>query len=63
MAVAYNLTRLVYLGVEQDVEINFAGGSQVLAEAKWLDLETLYRQMTVARGRSRHLVQDEQVKT
>jgi hypothetical protein len=42
MALAYNLTRLVYLEVERGVEVDFAEGARHLAAAKWESLETLH---------------------
>ncbi len=55
MCIAYNLARLVYLGVERGIQIQFAGGAQVLAEAEWKDLDALYRTMTVGRSKTRRL--------
>jgi hypothetical protein len=55
MCIAYNLARLVYLGAEQGIQIQFAGGVQVLAEAEWVELDVLYRRMTVSRSKTRRL--------
>ena len=49
MAIAYNLTRLVFLEVEQGIKVSFAGGAQVLRTTKWQHLEDLYE---AYRGRS-----------
>ena len=42
--------------VEHGIEINFVGGAQALADAEWVDLDVLYRTMTVEKGRTRKLV-------
>ncbi|MEA3143754.1 MAG: hypothetical protein QOG31_1078 [Thermoplasmata archaeon] len=42
MAIAYNLMRLVYLEVEQGIQVSFAGGAQVLREQPWQHLIDLY---------------------
>ncbi|MCA1810704.1 MAG: hypothetical protein LC623_01680 [Halobacteriales archaeon] len=42
MALAYNLTRLVYLEVERGIEVDFAEGARHLAAAKWERLEDLH---------------------
>ncbi len=42
MAIAYNLTRLVFLEVEQGIRVSFAGGAQVLQTQPWRHLEDLY---------------------
>jgi hypothetical protein len=42
MAIAYNLTRLVYLEVERGIEVDFAEGARLLAAAKWERLEALH---------------------
>lgn len=55
MAIAYNITRLVVLGVDQGVDVSFVGGAQALAEAQWVDLDTLYRSMTTLRSKTRRL--------
>jgi hypothetical protein len=55
MAIAYNITRLVVLGIDQGVDVSFAGGAQALAEAQWVDLDTLYRSMTTLRSKTRRL--------
>jgi hypothetical protein len=49
MCIAYNLMRLVYLGLEREVEVGFDGGARVLAAAEWVPLERLHGQF---RGRS-----------
>jgi hypothetical protein len=42
MAIAYNLTRLVYLEVERGIEVDFEAGAHVLAAAPWESLEALH---------------------
>ncbi|HLF15867.1 MAG TPA: transposase [Candidatus Thermoplasmatota archaeon] len=44
MCIAYNLTRLIYLGLDQGIEVGFAAGAQVLARAEWVPLEWLHAQ-------------------
>lgn len=44
MCIAYNRTRLIYLGLDQGIDVNFAGGGQVLAKAEWVPLEHLHAQ-------------------
>lgn len=44
MCIAYNLTRLVYLEVKENIEVNFTPGAQALATAPWVPLETLHAQ-------------------
>lgn len=41
MCIAYNLTRLVYLEVEQGIEADFAQGVSRLASRRWQSLKTL----------------------
>lgn len=55
IAVAYNLTRLVYLSLDQGIQIQFAGGAQVLARASWVPLPELRRTSTVAKSKTRRL--------
>ena len=49
MALAYNLTRLVFLEVEQGIKVSFAAGAQTLRATPWQHLEELY---AAYRGRS-----------
>ncbi len=42
MAIAYNLTRLVFLEVEQGIKVSFAGGAQILRTQPWRHLEALH---------------------
>lgn len=39
MCIAYNLTRLVFLEIERDVEVDFAGGTQILQQTAWMDVQ------------------------
>lgn len=55
MCIAYNLTRLIYMGVKEGVEIRFAEGARELAGMKWVSLEELHDTMTVARSKTRRL--------
>mgnify|MGYP001614015125 CR=1 FL=1 len=41
MAIAYNLKRLVLLGLKEGVDVDFTGGAQVLAARPWVRLETV----------------------
>ena len=41
MAIAYNLARLVYLGLDRGIEPDFAEGAAVLQRAHWRSLHTL----------------------
>jgi hypothetical protein len=43
MALAYNLTRLVFLELHQGIQIDFAPGAMVLAAAPWEGLDSLHR--------------------
>lgn len=43
MCIAYNLTRLVYLGVERGIDVGFSEGAQALSRAPWVSLDTLHR--------------------
>jgi len=52
MAIAYNLTRLVYVEEDQGVRVEFAGGLGRIGPGHWLSLEVLRTQMTVP-GRAR----------
>ena len=49
MALAYNLTRLVFLEVEQGIKVSFAAGAQIMRSTPWHHLEDLY---DAYRGRS-----------
>jgi hypothetical protein len=49
MALAYNLTRLVFLEVEQGIKVSFAAGAEILRSQPWQHLEELY---DAYRGRS-----------
>lgn len=40
-AIAYNLARLVYLGLDRGIEIDFAGGADVLRRTRWRSLRAL----------------------
>ena len=51
------LFHFVVLSVEHAVEVNFLGGAQALADAKWVDLDTLYRTLTLPGTRTRRLVE------
>lgn len=44
MCIAYNLMRLVYLGLDRGIEVRFDGGARALAAAAWVPLKTLHRQ-------------------
>jgi hypothetical protein len=48
MAIAYNLTRLVYLGLERGLEVDFKGGAEVLKGAKWVPLGVLHDQFRLS---------------
>lgn len=49
MCIAYNLTRLVYLELEQGIEADFAGGVEILRREPWVPLEELHARF---RGRA-----------
>ena len=55
MCIAYNLARLVYLSMDQEVEIDFTQGAAVLAKTPWTPLDVLHRTMTVRRSSTRRL--------
>lgn len=55
MCIAYNLTRLIYLGLKEGVEIDFKEGARHIAQAKWVPLAELHRTMTVERSGTRRL--------
>lgn len=42
MCIAYNLTRLVYLELEQGIEADFTGGVEILRREPWAPLDVLY---------------------
>ncbi len=42
MCIACNLTRLVYLELEQGIEADFAGGVEILRRESWVSLEELH---------------------
>lgn len=41
MALAYNLARLVYLGLDRGIEVDFTGGAEVLRTTRWRSLHAL----------------------
>ncbi len=53
MCIAYNLTRLVYLGVDRGIQIDFGGGAQVLSRVPWVPLPSLHEQYRGVRGQLR----------
>lgn len=53
MCIAFNLMRLVYLGVERGIEIDFTGGAEVLSRLPWVPLETLFERYRSVRGQLR----------
>lgn len=55
MCIAYNLARLVYLGLDQTIEIQFAGGAQVLAGARWRSLDAVKRSALSQRSKTQRL--------
>lgn len=54
MCIAYNLTRLIYLSLDQGIEVDFTG-AEALAGAEWVSLEVLHKSLTVERSKTRHL--------
>jgi hypothetical protein len=57
MTIAYNLNRLVLLGIDQGIQIQFAGGAKRVAESRWESLSELMAGSYVVRGSRRHLRQ------
>jgi hypothetical protein len=55
MCIAYNLARLVLLGLDQGVEVDFSEGATVLARASWTPLRVLHDTMTIQRSKTRRL--------
>lgn len=51
MAIAYNLTRLVFLEVERGIQVSFKDGTARLAAARWASLEEFHRTSQAATRR------------